>query len=183
MDIQGTKGVGHAGVYRTVRYITTYYFYVSLYRCLSNVPTGRVAFFWSIQALKRQPTIIVSLRDRSFPCVLRLRRVVRKLWRLRRTGRRSPGLPAFLAFLAFLTFLALEVLSAFLTLEALSAFLTLEALSAFLLKRQGDSKFARRVWTPGGVHRSDHRFPISGITVFEALERCRVRIDHPLFFV
>ncbi len=174
MDIQGTKGVGHAGVYRTVRYITTYYFYVSLYRCLSNVPTGRVAFFWSIQALKRQPTIIVSLRDRSFPCVLRLRRVVRKLWRLRRTGWRSPGLPAFLTFLAFL---------AFLTLEALSAFLTLEALLAFLLKRQGDSKFARRVWTPGGVHRSDHRFPISGITVFEALERCRVRINHPLFFV
>jgi hypothetical protein len=174
MDIQGTKGVGHAGVYRTVRCITTYYFYVSLYRCLSNVPTGRVAFFWSIQALKRQPTIIVSLRDRSFPCVLRLRRVVRKLWTLRRTGWRSPGL---------LAFLALEVLSAFLTLEVLSAFLTLEALSAFLLKRQGDSKFARRVWTPGGVHRSDHRFPISGITVFEALERCRVRIDHPLFFV
>jgi hypothetical protein len=45
MDIQGTKGVRHADIYRTVHYITTYYFYVSLYRCFSNVPLGRVAFF------------------------------------------------------------------------------------------------------------------------------------------
>jgi hypothetical protein len=40
MDIQGTEGVGHADIYRTVHSITTYYFYVSLYRCLFKRPSG-----------------------------------------------------------------------------------------------------------------------------------------------